>query len=74
MAELMSGYLPQSYGKAYRWIAEMEEIADDFSGVPGGTGSFRAAAELFSAVAQANNERGCDGNLIDAVEHFLAGL
>ena len=74
LARLLQRLTPQSYGKAHRWVAEMEEIGHDFAGVPGGPGSYHAAAELFSAVAAAVGQRGAPGNLVDEMDAFITGL
>ena len=73
LARLLARLIPESYTKAHRWVAEMEEISRDFEGVPGGPGSYRAAAELFAAVAASAAERGTDGNIIDGLEAFMTG-
>lgn len=74
LARLLCTYIPDSYGKAYRWVAEMNEIADDFAGVPGGPESFRAVSTLFEALAAANTRRDGPDALVDVLEVFTAGL
>ncbi len=71
LAQVLHRLLPESYGKAYRWVAEMEEIAVDFQGVPGGPASFAAAARLFAAIADAAGDRSAEGNLIGALDRFV---
>lgn len=71
LAQLLHRLLPESYGKAYRWVAEMEEIAADFEGVPGGPASFAAAAQLFAAVADAAGDRSIEGNLVGILDRFV---
>jgi 3-hydroxyisobutyrate dehydrogenase-like beta-hydroxyacid dehydrogenase len=41
----LSASIPRMYDKAYRWVAEMEEIADFH-------GSYRPAADIYKAIAQ----------------------
>ncbi len=64
--------MPRSYPKAYRWVAEMEEIARYFDGLPGGGATHDGAARLYEALAVAAQHRGELGNPIDALEAFLA--
>ena len=70
LAQLLQRLLPESYGKAYRWVAEMEEISRDFEGVPGGPATYLAIAEVFAAISAASGGRGNEGNLIDALDAF----
>ncbi|MGO7645894.1 DUF1932 domain-containing protein, partial [Rhizobium ruizarguesonis] len=48
----LSGSIPDMYAKAYRWVAEMQEI-DDFLGEddPAAT-IFRGMADVFSRMAR----------------------
>jgi hypothetical protein len=41
------------FPKAYRWIAEMEEIASFAEGVQGGSGMYQGAADLYRQIADA---------------------
>ena len=41
----LSASIPRMYDKAYRWVAEMEEIADFH-------GSYRPAADIYAAIAR----------------------
>lgn len=41
--------MPAMYSKAYRWVAEMEEIADTFAAAGQPEGFHRAAAEVYRA-------------------------
>lgn len=70
----LSRQLPDIYPKAYRWVAEMEEIAAFLGSTPGGEMIFRGIAELFDRLAQDARERGSAGNRIDALEDFRAAL
>lgn len=55
--------LPQIPPKAYRWVAEMEEIAATFAAAGFSPDLFNAAAELYQTVADAElgEVRGADG-------------
>ena len=46
--------LPPSYDKAYRWIAEMEEVANFMEAAGVDSGMHQAAARLFRRIAAAN--------------------
>jgi 3-hydroxyisobutyrate dehydrogenase-like beta-hydroxyacid dehydrogenase len=55
MPDLMNVFkkiVPDAFGRAGRWVGEMQEIACEFDDVPGGRGSFEAAAQLYAAIAQ----------------------
>jgi 3-hydroxyisobutyrate dehydrogenase-like beta-hydroxyacid dehydrogenase len=43
--------VPGMFPKAYRWIAEMEEIAAFVESVPGGEGIYRGTADLYRHIA-----------------------
>ena len=43
--------VPGMFPKAYRWIAEMDEIAAFAEDVPGGAGVYRGAADLYRRVS-----------------------
>ena len=42
---------PGMYGKAYRWVAEMEEIAGFVADDPAARALFEAAARFYEAIA-----------------------
>jgi 3-hydroxyisobutyrate dehydrogenase-like beta-hydroxyacid dehydrogenase len=44
--------MPTMYGKAYRWVAEMEEIADFVGRHPGAEQIYRGAAQLYDQFAE----------------------
>jgi hypothetical protein len=46
--------VPASYDKAYRWIAEMEEVAAFMEAAGVDSGMHQAAARLFRRIAAAN--------------------
>ena len=70
----LSRQLPDINSKAYRWVAEMEEIAAFLDDTPGGEMIFRGIAELYHRLAEAARQRGSAGNEIDALEDFRAAL
>ena len=70
----LSRQLPDINSKAYRWVAEMEEIAAFLDNTPGGEMIFRGIAELYDRLAESARQRGDAGNEIDALEDFRAAL
>jgi 3-hydroxyisobutyrate dehydrogenase-like beta-hydroxyacid dehydrogenase len=50
--ERMSRSIPDMYPKAYRWVAEMEEIAAFLGSNDPGAQIFKANAEIFTAMAE----------------------
>jgi 3-hydroxyisobutyrate dehydrogenase-like beta-hydroxyacid dehydrogenase len=48
--------VPGMYPKAYRWVAEMEEIADFLDADPAAAQMFRGAAALYERLAQGDSE------------------
>ena len=52
--------VPDMFDKAYRWVAEMEEISSYLEGMPG-AGMYAGAAELYAAVAADRATAGADG-------------
>lgn len=67
LAEAERG-LPQIPGKAYRWIAEMEEIAATFAGAGLSPAAFRSIADVYQFVATVS------GQPIKSVEEYAAAL
>lgn len=70
----LSRQLPDIYPKAYRWVAEMEEIAAFLDHTPGGAKIYRGIAELYERLAEAARQRGGEGNEADAIEDFRTSL
>jgi len=60
--------MPTMYSKAYRWIAEMEEIAGYLEADPAGETMFDGAARLYAQVADA---AGADGEVVATLEAFV---
>jgi L-threonate 2-dehydrogenase len=63
--------VPGMYAKAYRWVAEMEEIADFVGADPAAQAIYRGAARLYQRVAAENGKRGAPDNMIDRLDAFL---
>jgi 3-hydroxyisobutyrate dehydrogenase-like beta-hydroxyacid dehydrogenase len=63
--------VPRMYPKAYRWVAEMEEIAQFLEGMPGAEQIYTGSARLYEQLAEAMESRGAPGNEIDLLEAFL---
>jgi 3-hydroxyisobutyrate dehydrogenase-like beta-hydroxyacid dehydrogenase len=63
--------VPDMVPKAYRWVAEMEEIAAYFKTLPSQGAGYRGAARLYENLADAVPERGKPGNPIAVLEAFL---
>ena len=49
--------IPRMYDKAYRWVAEMEEISDFLSGNPPSRDIYAAVARLYGDLAKAEAEK-----------------
>ena len=62
--------MPKMYSKAYRWVAEMEEIAAFVSEDPAGEQFYRAAARLYERIAADFEGENKETAMLDA---FCAG-
>jgi len=62
--------MPRMYPKAYRWVAEMEEIAKFLEAYPGASQMLAGAARLYQQIADDFDKRGKDGP-IAAIDSFL---
>ncbi|GAI44143.1 unnamed protein product, partial [marine sediment metagenome] len=62
--------IPDMYPKAYRWVAEMEEIAEFLGPDDPGAALFHAMAEVFARIAGDQNG---DGRLASTLDGVLAG-
>ena len=56
LARIREG-IPRMYDKAYRWVAEMEEISDFLSGNPPSRDIYAAVARLYGDLAEAEAEK-----------------
>ena len=63
--------VPEMYPKAYRWVAEMEELSAYLGDVPGGGNIYEGMARLYETLAEASENRGGKDNEIDALQAFL---
>jgi hypothetical protein len=43
--------MPKMHSKAYRWVAEMQEIAGFIGAANPGAGFYRSAADLYETIA-----------------------
>jgi L-threonate 2-dehydrogenase len=68
LLERFSRALPDMYGKAYRWVAEMEEIARFVAEDPGAARIYEGAARLYGRLAA---DAAGDRHEIGALDGFL---
>ena len=73
LARMRSG-IPRMYDKAYRWVAEMEEISDFLEKNPPSHDIYAAIARLYDylATAYAEDEPGAD-NAVKTLDRVLSG-
>lgn len=64
--------IPQMFPKAYRWVAEMEQIAEFLGGAEAGAMIYEGAARLYESIA-AEFEGGIAGERMAALEEFCKG-
>jgi L-threonate 2-dehydrogenase len=67
----MRGFVGRMPPKAYRWVAEMEEIADFLDGDPAAQDMYRGIARFYAAIAAALDARK-GGDAIAQLEAFCA--
>lgn len=73
MAEVLgyvSKQMPRMYPKAYRWVAEMEEISKFLAADPGASQMLAGAARLYAQIATDFEKREPDG-AVALIETFL---
>jgi len=70
LLERFTKNLPDMYGKAYRWVAEMEEIARFAAEDPGAAEIYHGAARLYERLAA---DAAGDRREIGELESFLGG-
>ncbi|MBL8836577.1 MAG: NAD(P)-dependent oxidoreductase [Alphaproteobacteria bacterium] len=58
LAAWLHGQVPRMYPKAYRWVAEMEEIAAFLGHDPGGQATYRGIARTYEQFAAARDGNG----------------
>jgi len=64
--------VPRMYPKAYRWVAEMDEIAQHYADLPDRGEIHAGAARMYERLAEAAQHRSERGNPLGALEAFLA--
>ncbi len=69
LKSLLERQVPRMYPKAYRWVAEMEEIAAYLEADPAGAEIYHGAARLFERLAEAH---GSGGPEITSLKAFTA--
>jgi L-threonate 2-dehydrogenase len=62
--------MPRMFPKAYRWVAEMEEISKFLAADPGASQMLAGAAKLYQQIADDFEKRGNDGT-VALIENFL---
>jgi L-threonate 2-dehydrogenase len=71
LARMRSG-IPRMYDKAYRWVAEMEEISDFLGGNPPSRDIYAAIARLYAYLAEAEAEKNPGpGNAVRTLNRVL---
>jgi len=68
---VLSRGLPKMYAKAYRWVAEMEEISKFLQPETGGSEMFSGAAHLYEDIAD-DFAAGAEHNRVALLTEFLA--
>jgi putative dehydrogenase len=66
----VSRQMPRMYPKAYRWVAEMEEISKFLATDPGASQMLAGAAKLYAQIAADFEKRDKDG-AVAAIDTFL---
>lgn len=64
--------MPDMYPKAYRWVAEMREIAGFLADDSGASQIYEGMAELYQNIAKAAAEARAPGNAIATLDEVLA--
>ncbi len=62
--------MPRMYPKAYRWVAEMEEISKFLAADPGASQMLAGAAKLYAQIAEDFEKHRADGT-VATIEGFL---
>jgi putative dehydrogenase len=69
----LSRQVPRMYPKAYRWVAEMEEIASFSRDDPGTEAAYRGFARFYEQVAELYERRNGDTDPFPAISAVVAG-
>ncbi len=65
--------MPDMYPKAYRWVAEMREIAGFLADGSGASQIYGGMADLYESIAKAATEARVPDNAIATLDGVLAG-
>jgi hypothetical protein len=65
-----SKQMPRMFPKAYRWVAEMEEISKFLAADPGASQMLAGAAKLYQQIAEDFEKHGKDG-AVAMIDGFL---
>ena len=68
----LSRQMPKMPPKAYRWVAEMEEIGAFLDGIPGGRDSYDAIARLYEHVADVQAQPRKPDDTVASLDAFCA--
>lgn len=72
MLSWLDAYVSRMPPKAYRWVAEMEEIAAFLAEDPAGSAAFRAITQLYARLAESAESPG-EKDELTALARFCAG-
>jgi putative dehydrogenase len=65
--------MPGMFHKAYRWVAEMEEIAEFLGSAKNGAGIYSSAARLYEKIAAQVDGESANRATVTALESFVRG-
>jgi len=68
----LSRQMPKMPPKAYRWVAEMEEIGAFLDGVAGGKDAYEAIARLYERIAEVQAQARKPGDEVASLDAFCA--
>jgi putative dehydrogenase len=72
LAAALTKLLPDMFPKAYRWVAEMQEIGGFLNAVPGGAAGFESVSQFFQQIAiAAESQDAAHREMTTVVEEFL---
>jgi hypothetical protein len=64
--------MPKMPAKAYRWVAEMEEIGVFLDGIPDGRAAYEGFARLYEHIAEAQAAPRQPDNAVTQLDAFCA--
>jgi hypothetical protein len=68
---MLRALVPSMFPKAYRWVAEMEQIAEFLGGAAHGGAVYEGAARLYESIAQEWERSGEGSAMLAAVNSFV---